>query len=193
MGLGVAVECEATDGYHFNEAGLLLEVIDPKTGEIVAPGKEGELVFTTLSREAMPLIRYRTRDISRLIPEVCPCGAASLLKFDSVRKRLDSMVMLEAGDPIYPSIFDDILFEIPGMMDYQVVLARDEGKERLELKAELLTQRSDAIPEIHRILLSIPAVRKSVDAGTMAEPVVLLAGKSALTSLGREKKLIVRR
>jgi len=72
MGLGVAVECNAHAGYHFNEAGLYLEVINPRTGEVVPPGEEGELVFTTLAREAMPLVRYRTHDISRLIPGPCP-------------------------------------------------------------------------------------------------------------------------
>jgi phenylacetate-coenzyme A ligase PaaK-like adenylate-forming protein len=78
MGLGGAMACEIRDGYHIREADLYIEIIDPDTGKVVPDGEEGEIVFTTLTRQAMPLIRYRTGDISRIIPEPCPCG--SILK-----------------------------------------------------------------------------------------------------------------
>ena len=127
MGLGVAVECEAQDGYHFNEADLVLEIVHPETGAPVPAGEEGEMVFTTLTREAMPLVRYRTHDLSRLIREPCTCGAASLLKIDTVKKRLESIATVGDGDEIYPSLFDDVLFEIPGVVDYQVIATREGG------------------------------------------------------------------
>jgi phenylacetate-CoA ligase len=191
MGLGVAVECDAGDGYHFNEAGLLVEVIDPRTGSPVRPGEEGELVFTTLTREAMPLIRYRTHDISRLVPYACPCGAASLLKLASVKKRIESIVTLEGGDQIYPSLFDDVLFEISGIVDYQVVLRQHENKDRLDVTAEVFSQDPDILPQINRKLLSLPVIRKRIAEGRMAAPEVRLAGRGELTSAGRAKKLIV--
>jgi phenylacetate-coenzyme A ligase PaaK-like adenylate-forming protein len=75
MGLGGAMACEIRDGYHIREADLYIEIIDPDTGKVVPDGEEGEIVFTTLTRQAMPLIRYRTGDISRIIPEPCPCGS----------------------------------------------------------------------------------------------------------------------
>jgi phenylacetate-CoA ligase len=189
MGLGVAVECEAGDGYHFNEASLLVEVIHPGTGELLSAGEEGELVFTTLTSEAMPLIRYRTHDISRLVPEPCRCGAASLLKIDPIRKRLESIVTLDGGGAIYPSLFDDALYEIPGMLDYQVVLLQQEQKERLELNVEVIS--TDALTAIHRKLLSIPVIMHRIATGRMIEPAVLTVPIGSLQSASRSKKLIV--
>jgi phenylacetate-coenzyme A ligase PaaK-like adenylate-forming protein len=86
MGLGGAMACEARQGYHPREADILFEIIDPDTGEVLPDGVWGEVVFTTLTREAMPLIRYRTGDISRIVPERCPCGSI-LKRLDRVRDR----------------------------------------------------------------------------------------------------------
>jgi phenylacetate-coenzyme A ligase PaaK-like adenylate-forming protein len=193
MGLGVAVECEARNGYHFNEADLLLEIVDPRTGKPVAAGHEGELVFTTLNREAMPLIRYRTHDISRLIVEPCPCGAASLLRIDKVKKRLESIVTLGSGDAMYPALFDDVLFEVPGLIDYQVVVSSVEGMDRLDFKIEMIGECADRISEIKKKLLSAPLIAKNLAAGRMKEPGLELAGFGALQSAGRAKKMIVDR
>jgi len=190
MGLGVAVECEAHAGYHFNEAGLLLEVVDPSTGKAVRPGEEGELVFTTLFREAMPLIRYRTHDVSRLMPGPCSCGAASLLKIDFVRKRLESIVTPEGGDPIYPSLFDDALFEIPEIVDYRIALTRPEGKDRLEFEIEVFSQEPDILKKIHGKLLSMPVIARNVAMGAMLDPTVGLVDYGALRASAIGKKLI---
>lgn len=97
MGLGVSVDCSAHDGFHFNEADLLGEVVDVDTGAVVDNGEEGELVFTTLSREAMPLIRYRTHDISRLTRAPCECGASTLKKIACVTRRRESTVKISGG------------------------------------------------------------------------------------------------
>ena len=188
MGLGVAIECEARSGYHFNEAGLLLEVIDPATGQAVAEGEEGELVFTTLAREAMPLIRYRTHDISRLIPEPCRCGSQTLLKIDSIRKRLESIVTLDGGDEIYLSLFDDVLFEVSGLMDYQVMLTRRDGKEHMELTVEMSSPDTALLPDIYRKLLVLTPIARSVAAGRMTEPTIHFGD---LKSAGGAKKRIV--
>ncbi len=193
MGLGVAVECEARNGYHFNEADLLLEVINPRTGKPVAAGQEGELVFTTLNREAMPLIRYRTHDISRLITEPCPCGAASLLRIDKVKKRTESIVPIGDGDEMYPSLFDDVLFEIPGLMDYQVTVSRQEYKDRLDFRIEMTPNCIDRIPEINSRLLSEPIISKNVASGKMLEPGIEVVPFGTLRSASRAKKMIVDR
>jgi phenylacetate-CoA ligase len=193
MGLGVAIECDARDGYHYNEADLLVEVVSPRTGEVVDPGVEGELVFTTLNRKAMPLIRYRTHDLSRIIAEPCPCGAASLLKIDEIKKRLETIVVMENGDEMYPALFDDVLFEVPGIVDYQVSVTREKNKDRLCFTIEMTPGGKSSIAEIHEKLLSAPMVARSLAAGTMMEPAVELVGWGSLQSASRAKKMIVDR
>jgi phenylacetate-coenzyme A ligase PaaK-like adenylate-forming protein len=193
MGLGVAVECEAQDGYHFNEASLLLEVVNPLTGEPVQEGEEGELVFTTLTREAMPLIRYRTHDISRLMPGPCLCGANSLLKFDKIKKRLESMVTIGCGDAIYPSYFDDVLYGIPGLVDYQIALHRQEGADRLYFKVEMVPGRENCTTELSEKLMSEALISGNVKRGLMEEPVVETVKWGQLQSVGRAKKMIIDR
>jgi phenylacetate-CoA ligase len=193
MGLGVAVECEARNGYHFNEINLLLEVIDPRTGEPVDQGEEGELVFTTLTREAMPLIRYRTHDLSRLVPEPCPCGANTLLRIDRIRKRLESIVIIGDGDEMYPALFDDVLFEINGLIDYQVILIRQGNRDRLDFRIEAAPERTDILPAIRERLMSTPIVAKNITAGKMVEPGIELVPWGALQSASRAKKMIVDR
>jgi phenylacetate-coenzyme A ligase PaaK-like adenylate-forming protein len=191
MGLGVAVECAAGDGYHFNEADLLLELIDPATGESVPPGSEGELVFTTLTREAMPLIRYRTHDSSRMIIEPCSCGASMLQKFAHVRKRAELTSALQTGDEIYPALFDDCLFEIPGLIDYQAILIRENNKECFEFIIEMADCCADSISDIEKKLLSIPAVSRGISSGTMHPPRIELERKNSLLRTDRSKKLII--
>jgi phenylacetate-coenzyme A ligase PaaK-like adenylate-forming protein len=165
MGLGVAIECTAGNGYHLNEADLLLEIVDPQTLEPVAAGQEGEIVFTTLNREAMPLIRYRTHDISRLIPEPCSCGASSMLKIAAVKKRRGSIIVLGSGDEIYPTLFDDVLFETPGLVDYQVLVLRQEHADRLDFKIELMSKSEDRISEIKEKLLAATVISNSLKTG----------------------------
>jgi phenylacetate-CoA ligase len=193
MGLGVAVECEAQNGYHFNEADLLLEIVHPETGAPAPPGEEGELVFTTLNREAMPLVRYRTHDLSRLIVEPCSCGTGSLLKIDTVKKRIESMAMVGDGDTIYPALFDDVLFEIPGVLDYQVIAAQENGRDRLDFKIEMIPDQTEGISEIRRKLLSAPVIARNIALKKMLEPGIELVPTGGLQSVGRAKKMIVDR
>ena len=105
----------------------------------------------------MPLIRYRTHDISRLIVEPCLCGAESLLKLDKVRKRLESIVFIGDGDLLYPTLFDDVLFGIPGLIDYQLVVLREQGKDHLHFKIEMISGHENVIPEIKKRLLLSPS------------------------------------
>ena len=190
MGLGVAVECDARNGYHFNEADLLLEVVNPHTGEPVEPGQEGELVFTTLNREAMPLIRYRTNDISRLIKVPCPCGAKSLLKIGAVKKRLGTILQIGAGDEIFPAYFDDLLFEVPGIIDYQLIVTRRNNRDQLGFRIETMTKSSKTTSAIREKLLSSPLIARNIAAETMAPPRIEMVAWGTLQTLGREKRMI---
>ncbi len=190
MGLGVAVECEAQKGFHFNEAELVLEVVNPETGRPVPAGEEGELVFTTLNREAMPLIRYKSHDISRLVPEPCVCGASSLLKIDTVKKRLESTATIGVGDEIYPVLFDDALFDISGVVDYQIIASRVNGIDQLTFKVEMAPHQAGEISEISRKLRSDPVIAKNLSARRILEPEIEIVPWGGLASVGRAKKLI---
>jgi phenylacetate-CoA ligase len=189
MGLGLAVECNAYDGYHFNEADTLVEIVDPRTGEALNEG-EGELVFTTLSNEGMPLIRYRTHDLSHLIPEPCPCGAATLLKFGKITRRLESGVTVGGGDEIYFSIFDESIYNVSELVDYQISVTTEQGKDLLVFTAEVTHIGDDVEKKIRDLVLESPLVRKNIRNGTMAEPEVNLVALGAFKRQGRAKKMI---
>lgn len=120
-GLGGGVECAAHNGYHWRHADLLLEIIHPQRGVPVPPGTWGEVVFTTLSREAMPLLRYRTGDVGRILADPCPCGCP-LPRLDRVAGRVQDRLPLPGGGDISIQQLDDILFAFPDLRDYRARL-----------------------------------------------------------------------
>jgi phenylacetate-coenzyme A ligase PaaK-like adenylate-forming protein len=191
LGLGVAVECHAHDGFHFNEADLLVEVIDPVTGAVLGDDAEGELVFTVLGREAMPLIRYRTHDISRLIGEPCDCGAHTLKKFAKIDKRTESIVKLGGGDEIYPALFDELIFSVDDIIDYQLTVGRNGDKDTLQFKIESARENQDTRQAIQTALLSHPVIRKNLSADRVTLSEFELVEPGALTRMSRAKKLIL--
>jgi phenylacetate-coenzyme A ligase PaaK-like adenylate-forming protein len=190
MGLGVAVECPSHNGYHFNEIDLLAEVIDPETGEILPDGEEGELVFTTLAREAMPLIRYRTHDISRLSAKPCECGITALKKLDRITRRLESVVRIGEGDEIYPALFDEALYTIPDVVGYEMSVSQDNAKDSLTFQVEI-ARKGAAVEELMReMILKVPPVQKNVKRGKMSTPKIQLVIPGSLPKGTRAKKLI---
>jgi phenylacetate-coenzyme A ligase PaaK-like adenylate-forming protein len=190
MGLGVAVECPAHNGYHFNEADLLAEIIDPETGEVLPDGEEGELVFTTLNREAMPLIRYRTHDISRLSAKPCECGITTLKKLDRITRRLESTVKIGEGDEIYSAMFDEALYTIPDIVGYEVSVSKDGAKDSLTFQVEI-ARKGAAVKELVReVILKVPPVQKNVKMGKMTLPEIQLVTPGSLQKSTRAKKLI---
>jgi phenylacetate-CoA ligase len=142
IGPGVAMECHLRDGLHAWEDHFLLEVIDPETLEPLPDGAEGELVITTLTKEAMPLIRYRTRDITRLNREPCPCGRthARMLR---VAGRNDDMLIIK-GVNLYPSQIEAVLVGFPGIAPhYQLVVSRQGARDHLTVEVETAAATSD--------------------------------------------------
>jgi phenylacetate-coenzyme A ligase PaaK-like adenylate-forming protein len=190
MGLGVAVECPAHNGYHFNEIDLLAEVIDPETGEVLPDGEEGELVFTTLTREAMPLIRYRTHDISRLSAKPCECGITTLKKLDRVTRRLESVVRIGEGDEIYPALFDEALYTIPDVVGYEVSVSQDGIKDSLTFQVEIARNGAAVEELVREMILKVPPVQKNVKMGKMTMPKIQLVTPGSLQKGTRAKKLI---
>jgi phenylacetate-CoA ligase len=137
MGPGVAMEClEGRHGMHIFEDHFLVETINPETGEVLPPGEPGELVFTTITKEAFPLVRYRTRDISCLITEPCRCGR-TLLRMDRVTGRSDDMLIIR-GVNVFPSQIEAVLLAIPGVEPhYQLIVDRAGNLDTLEIQVEV--------------------------------------------------------
>ncbi|MFA5843544.1 MAG: phenylacetate--CoA ligase [Coriobacteriia bacterium] len=136
MGPGVSGECEAQDGLHINEDHFLWEVVDPVTGDPVEPGTEGELVITTVTKEAFPVLRYRTHDLTTVDTEPCSCGR-TLARMRPVRKRTDDMLIIR-GVNVFPSQIEDVLAQIEGVEPhYLIVVAREAGMDDPELRIEV--------------------------------------------------------
>ncbi|GAB6191584.1 phenylacetate--CoA ligase [Desulfocastanea catecholica] len=137
MGPGVAQEClHTTRGMHIFEDHFLPEIIDPDTGEVLPPGEKGELVFTTLTKEALPIIRYRTRDISRLYYEPCECGR-TLVRMEKVTGRTDDMLIIR-GVNVFPSQVEHVLMGVDGVEPhYQIVVDRDGNLDTIQVQVEV--------------------------------------------------------
>ncbi len=136
IGPGVASECARQDGLHVFEDHFYPEIVDPKTGQVVPEGTEGELVLTTLSKQAMPMIRYRTRDITAFIPGPCACGR-TLRRIRRVGRRSDDMLIIR-GVNVFPSQIETALLAVEGTLPhYQIVLTREKGLDELEVRVEV--------------------------------------------------------
>ena len=134
-GPGVAVECECKDGLHLWSDYFLAEIIDPESGEKLSPGEKGELVLTTLKKEAMPILRYRTRDITSLDEEKCACGRTHP-RISKIFGRTDDMIIIR-GTNVFPSQVEDVLMKIPGLgNNYQLIIDRGVMDE-LTIKVEM--------------------------------------------------------
>jgi phenylacetate-CoA ligase len=190
-GLAAAIECQAHDGFHFNEADFLFEVVDPATGEVLKEGEEGELVFTTLSREGMPLIRYRTGDISRLIRDPCKCGACTLGRIGMITKRLGLIVAIAQGKRIYPALFDDVLYDFPNLIDYRILLAKERDKDCLTCKVELTEKEAGLEKKLTEAILNIAPIKESCEANLLTQPRVEFVVPGEIKRAGRIKQRII--
>jgi phenylacetate-CoA ligase len=135
-GPGIALDCSFHEGMHYWSDHLLFEIIDPITGEQLPEGTLGELVITTLTKEGAPLIRYRTRDLTRIIPGLCKCGCP-FPKIDRILGRSDDRIKFKAVN-IYPGQIEDITHRVPGVSsEYQILLARREGRDSMTFRVEI--------------------------------------------------------
>ena len=163
-GPGVGIECEKRNGLHVWSDEFLVETINPDTGEVLEPGKEGELVFTMLSREAMPLLRYRTRDLSRVFEEECECGRYHP-RIQRIKGRSDDMLIV-GGVNVFPSQVEHVLMNIPGLGDqYQIIISRRE-LDRLAVKAETSADKLNdpaLLKQIQSDLFAVLGIRAEVE------------------------------
>ena len=154
-GPGVAFECTNKAGMHLWEDFYITEVINPETGEVLPDGEEGELVLTHINREAMPIFRYRTRDLTRIIPEPCSCGRVHR-RIERIKGRTDDMFII-GGVNIFPSQIESVLMNIPEVgNNYQIVLDREENLDRIIIKVELYSKM------FHGDLKDLEKLRKKI-------------------------------
>ncbi len=189
-GPGVAYECSEQDGMHINEDHFIAEIIDPHTGEVLPAGEKGELVFTSITKEAFPLIRYRTKDITILNSEPCACGRTSV-RMRKPMGRSDDMLIVK-GVNVFPSQIETVLLNEGYPANYQIVVTRENNSDRIEVQVEMTPEMfSDSLSAVsakEKVLVS--ALKAML--GIFCE-VKLVAPKTIERSEGKAKRVIDKR
>ena len=189
-GPGVAFECEAQNGMHINEDHFIAEIIDPKTGEVLPEGSKGELVFTCITKEAFPMIRYRTKDICVLTREKCPCGRTHV-KMSKPMGRSDDMLIIR-GVNVFPSQIETVLLQQGYSPNYQIIVDRINHTDTLEVLVEMNADMfSDSLAKISAAEKELILALKSM-LGLSAK-VKLVAPKSITRSEGKAVRIIDKR
>jgi len=193
MGYGGGVECDAHDGYHLREADLFIEIIDPATGRALPDGVSGEVVVTTLTRRAMPLIRYRTGDQARLLPDYCPCGSM-LRRLGKVQGRLSNGVALGPLTWLKMAALDEALFAIPTVLNYQAELVPANGCSRLKITLHCDPSGfAGTLAQVLAALSRLPAVHEAVARGRLMIDPIRLTPETWFTTGAAKRTLIDRR
>lgn len=188
MGPGVACECMEQDGMHIQEDNFIAEVIDPETGEHMPEGEAGEIVFTTLTKQGLPLIRYRTHDISRLEYSKCACGRTTA-RMKKVTGRSDDMLIIR-GVNVFPSQIEGVLLDIAGTTpNYQIIVNRVDNRDTLEVDVEM--SPSLFSDEVRRVEDVGARIRSRLDSvlGINAK-VRMVEPKTIARSEGKAKRVI---
>ena len=189
-GPGVAFECSAQKGMHVNEDHFIAEIIDPKTGEVLPEGEKGELVFTCITKEAFPMIRYRTKDICVLSREKCSCGRTHV-KMAKPMGRSDDMLIVK-GVNVFPSQIEEVLLAKGLTSNYQIIVDREKTSDTIEVRVEMTPELfSDKINELSKIEREITEALKSM-IGIYAV-VKIVEPKSIVRSEGKAVRVIDRR
>lgn len=153
MGPGVSGECEYADGMHINEDFFIPEVINPETGEVLPEGEWGELVITCIKKEALPLIRYRTKDLTRLHYGKCRCGRTTC-RMENLSGRSDDMLKIR-GVNVFPSQIEEVILSVEGLgPHYEIIVERDGYADKLTVRVELL-KVTDSFSDIERIAATV--------------------------------------
>ena len=186
-GPGVSFECSDQKGMHINEDYFIAEIIDPKTGEVLPEGSLGELVFTTLDKEAFPLIRYRTRDICTLTHEPCPCGRTHV-RMTKLKGRSDDMLIIR-GVNVFPSQIETVLINQGYPANYQIIVDRVNNTDTLDVRVEMTPEMfTDNLGEVNKRQAKLVEGLRSM-LGLTAK-VTLVAPKTIMRSEGKAVRVI---
>lgn len=189
-GPGVSFECSAQSGMHINEDHFIAEIIDPVTGEVLPDGEKGELVFTSITKEAFPLLRYRTRDICILSREKCPCGRTHV-KMTKPMGRSDDMLIVK-GVNVFPSQIETVLLNKGYAANYQIVVDRVNNSDTIEVQVEMTPEMfSDSLSQMAEREKELIGALKAM-LGIYAK-VKLVAPKTIARSEGKAKRVIDKR
>jgi len=191
MGPGVAGECLECNGLHINEDHFILEILNPETLEPVPEGEVGELVITTLTKEAFPMIRYRTRDLTRFIPGPCGCGR-TLKRMQRVMGRSDDMLIIK-GVNVFPMQIEKVLFEVEETEPhYQIIVDRENHADKITVKVEVMESIFfDQMKKQRQVIDTIKS-RLASELGLSVD-VKLVEEKSLERFEGKAKRVIDRR
>ena len=189
-GPGVAFECSEQTGMHINEDHFYAEIIDPETGEVLPEGSKGELVFTSLDKEAFPLLRYRTRDICVLSRKKCSCGR-TLVKMAKPMGRTDDMLIIR-GVNVFPSQIETVLLNEGYQPNYQIVVDRKNNTDTFEVNVEMTPEKfTDKVSDILKMEKSLAAAMRTMLGINPA--VHLVAPKQIARSEGKAVRVIDKR
>jgi phenylacetate-CoA ligase len=186
IGPGVSIECaEVQDGLHLWEDLFYPEIVDPDTGEVLPPGEEGELVLTTLTKEALPVLRYRTGDITRLRYERCDCGRTAV-RMDNVTGRTDDLLIVR-GINVYPSQIEAVMLDLEAVApQYRIDLYREDNRDRLNITVE----RHEGVTEEHARLETDIESRLEDALGIQVDELDVVApGVLERTEVGKVKRV----
>ena len=191
MGPGVSGECLECNGLHINEDHFLLEILDPNTLEPVPEGEVGELVITTLTKEAFPMIRYRTRDLTRFIPGPCACGR-TMRRMQRVMGRSDDMLIIK-GVNVFPMQIETLLFEVEGVEPhYQIIVDRENHTDRITVLVEVM--ESIFFDEMKKQRMVIDRIKSRLASALGLQVEVKLVEEKTLERYeGKAKRVIDRR
>ena len=191
MGPGVSGECLECNGLHINEDHFLLEILDPNTLEPVPEGEVGELVITTLTKEAFPMIRYRTRDLTRFIPGPCACGR-TMRRMQRVMGRSDDMLIIK-GVNVFPMQIETVLFEVEGVEPhYQIIVDRENHTDRITVLVEVM--ESIFFDEMKKQRMVIDRIKSRLASALGLQVEVKLVEEKTLERYeGKAKRVIDRR
>ena len=191
MGPAVSCECMEQSGMHVQEDNFLIEILNPETGEPVPDGEQGEVVITTLTKEGLPLIRYRTRDLSSVVRERCACGRTTA-RMQRITGRTDDMLIIR-GVNVFPSQIESVLLEMNAATpNYMIIVDRKDNHDTMEVQVEMNDSLfSDQVKDLESIENSIKARLNSVLG--ISVKLKLVEPKTLPRSEGKAKRVIDKR
>ncbi len=191
-GPGVSFECHLKNGYHVWEDNYIIEIIDPESDTPLSDGETGEIVFTTINREGMPIIRYRTRDLASLIPEPCQCGRTHQ-RLSRIQGRIDDLIIFK-GVNIFPLQIEKTIMDFPELEGtYMVILETENNREYMRIQAEVKEEM------LQRGRESVQSLKASIEAALKSEVLVrtdvqlLAAGEIPVSSTGKTMRVVDKR
>lgn len=188
IGPGVGIECAEQCGLHIFEDHFLIEIVDPETGTVLPDGEEGEMVITTITKQASPMIRYRTHDITSIIPEPCGCGR-TIRRISRIRSRSDDMMIIR-GVNVFPSQIESALLSIKAAVPhYQIHLSRKGGLDQIEVQVEVTPEMfGDRVSRLESVRHELAhAIEHTVG---LRVPVHLVEPQTIARSQGKAKRVL---